>query len=505
MSFAERLHMNRFKAVRRGTPVVPDWQPERDFPRMTEVVGIVRAFGEEEVHIDELGRVHVELLGLSPARGSRKASNNTTWIRVDWGWAGPQYGTIYPLRVGMEVAIGFEFGDPSRPYVSRVLFNQSNKPPLFSHKSAVPFLSGTKTKELGGQRYGQLRFDDTFAQISVQLSSEHAHSEVNLGYLTQPRIQGTARAEPRGEGAELRSDGSVALRSGKAMLLSAWKRLQASETQLARSEYVNLMQECLDLFKSLGEHAAQHQGPTLQTKEQDELRSHVKNWDAESNVDPRGSAGGEPIIGITAPGGISQATPEAISQYAGTNMDLVAQKNLQQVAGQHHSVIAGQGIALFAQSGGLNAIAHQGALRLQSQHDDTLIDSAKNVQVRANEDVVLMGKTLTFIADDGSYIKIGDGIELGTRGAITHKAASFNHGGPATLSGEKPSFSKGTPDQRFALTYGNEAGALPAANRRYKITLSDGSVMEGVSDAAGHTNVLAPDAMQIADIQIFKD
>lgn len=515
VSGPSRHYMNRFKAVRCTTPIVPPWNPEEDFPRMTEVTGIVGAAEGQEVQTDELGRVRVRIAGLrvedhshANGAGTKGFNGDSAWIRVGWGWAGSGFGNIQPLRAGMEVAIGFEGGDPSRPFISRVLYNGRNKPPAFSHRGGLPTnsrLSGTKTREIKGQRYNQLRFDDTSGQISSQLASEHAHSQLNLGHLVQPRVDG--HGEARGEGAELRTDESLSVRSAKALLISAWKQLEAKDKQLSRDEYLSLMQECLDLFKALGRYAGEHQGSPLDDKPQAEIQSHVKHWEAGTNTNPQGdvSQGGKPVIGITAPAGISQATPKTLLSYAGVNIDTVAGQHFQCVAGQRYSVTSGQGIGLFAQNGGLKAIAHQGRLQLQSQHDDTLIDSAKDLQARAAEDLLLTGKSLTFIADDGSYMKIGNGIELGTKEGVSVKSAKFQHAGPASLTSDKADFSKGAPDQKFVLKYGSGADAMAAANRRFKLTLSDGTVQEGISDAQGKTSLLAPDAMQIADIQIFKD
>ncbi|MDN3166448.1 type VI secretion system Vgr family protein, partial [Enterococcus faecalis] len=80
----------------------------------------------------------------------------------------------------MEVLIGHIGGDPDRLVVMGVLANGPNMPATFSHTGALPgnrYLSGTKTKEIKGQRYNQIRFDDTPGQISSQLASEHAYSQ----------------------------------------------------------------------------------------------------------------------------------------------------------------------------------------------------------------------------------------------------------------------------------------------------------------------------------------
>jgi len=144
---------------------------------------------------------------------------------------------------------------------------------------------------------------------------------------------------------------------------------------------------------------------------------------------------------------------------------------------------------------------------MQSQHDDTEVNSARNVKLTATDGkIVLMAKEIQFIAEDGSFVKVGGGITLGTKGDIRHQAANFPFDGPATMAAELPAFESGSPDQKFILKYGAHGeDAVPAANRRFEIEMSDGSTLRGVSDAAGKTGLLERDAMHIAHIRILTD
>jgi uncharacterized protein (DUF2345 family) len=367
-------------------------------------------------------------------------------------------------------------------------------------------LSGVKTKEIKGARYNQLRFDDTAGEISSQLASEHTYSQLNLGYLTQPRDNGTGEA--RGEGAELRSDANVAIRSGKAMLISAWQRLNASDGQLARDEYLQLMQECVELFKSLGDYAAQHQGVAMDTQPHTDLVSAVKAWP--NGAPSSGSSGGgttQSAIGITAPAGVSIATPKVVATYAGENIDTVAQKSLQLTGGQHVNVQAGQGVSLFAQQGGVAAIANQGKLLLQAQADEVVVNAQKNAQITSTAgEVLITAKSIRLVAEDGSYVKIGGGVTVGSNGAFQAHTASHDFSGPSTDQADRPSFGKDGTDQKFRLHYPGSDTAEnphPAPNKPYEIALDDGRVIKGVSDANGLTQLVQSDVMRIANIKVF--
>ncbi len=86
---------------------------------------------------------------------------------------------------------------------------------------------------------------------------------------------------------------------------------------------------------------------------------------------------------------------------------------------------AGSSIDLFAQSQGLRAVAHRDDLTLQAQAGNLNADARKNITLRGEDGaIVLNGKTLRFVAEDGSYIEIGNGITLGTNGTVCVRAAS---------------------------------------------------------------------------------
>ena len=126
---------------------------------------------------------------------------------------------------------------------------------------------------------------------------------------------------------------------------------------------------------------------------------------------------------------------------------------MQIAAGQHYAVNAGQGIRQFAHGGGIHHIAHQGELVLQSQHADTRIESARHITLGAAQDARISARSITLVAEDGSFIRIGDGITLGTKGAIKQHAASFPHAGPQTIAAQHVIGFGGIPgvsDEAFA-------------------------------------------------------
>ncbi|WP_312183549.1 type VI secretion system Vgr family protein, partial [Massilia timonae] len=185
-----------FDAVRRGIPLVPSFDPRVDLPHPQLQSAIVTGPPGEEVHCDALGRVKIRFPGMRTSdhrhahgAGASDTPADSAWVRVasNWAGAGPgsqqQAGTLGLPRVGTEVLVAFMGGDPDRPVILSQLYNQRAQPPALSRAGELPgnrYLSGMRSREIGGARGGQLLFDDTPGQIAVQLASEHAASELNL-------------------------------------------------------------------------------------------------------------------------------------------------------------------------------------------------------------------------------------------------------------------------------------------------------------------------------------
>ena len=249
-------YTNQFTCVRRGIAIVPDYDARRDVPRAEAQSVIVVGPPGEEVHCDEQGRVKVRFPGCRPddhshahGAGASDSARDSAWVRVATSWASGQWGAISLPRPGDECIVTHLDGDPDKPIITGRVYNGKAAPPTFSHRGGLPgnrYVSGIKSKEIKGARYNQLRLDDTPGQISAQLASEHARSELNLGYLTHPRTDG--KGKKRGDGFELTSDASGSIRTARSLLISAWKRLDVSANQLSREEHLALMQDCLDLF-----------------------------------------------------------------------------------------------------------------------------------------------------------------------------------------------------------------------------------------------------------------
>jgi len=520
-------YKTRFTCVRRGIRIVP---PPPTLPRPALQTAIVVGPANEQVWCDELGRVKVRFPATRPqdhahtgGAGSAGTDIDSAWVRVASSWAGngpgniAQCGTRMLPPVGAEVLVDWAGGDPDKPVIVGQMYNNVGRPPVFGREDDLPktrFQSGIRSREIGGRRGNQLRLDDTTGQISAQLSSDHAGTELNLGYLTGLRVEGGAA--PRGEGAELRSDEAIALHAARGILLSTWKLLGGAGTkskQLARDDYLGLLRECGQLCETLGSYAAEHNGMPTDSKEQEELLARFKNWEDGSNTAPDATEPGAPVIGITSPSGIGFASSGAIVSYSARNIDTAAKQHLQMTAGQHFGLNAGKGISLFARSGGLTGIAHFGKLLLQSQHDDTDINAAKNLTMTATEGTAtLSAKVILLVAEDGSFLKLGDGAPvMGSKQPLKFHAADFKFDGPESMAAAFPKFAEGGADQKLAVRYAPgtplENGERPLGgvvkDAMLKVLLSDGSGMQARSGLDGLSDLIERDAMHTADIDLM--
>jgi type VI secretion system secreted protein VgrG len=509
-------YTNRFACVRRGIPIVPAFDPRSDLPRPQLQSALVVGPAGEEVHCDEYGRVKVRFPATRPEdhhhaqdAGASDSDRDSAWVRVASTWAGNRLGAITLPRVGDEVIVDFLGGDPDKPIIVAQVYGGQAPPPAFSHTGALPgnkYLAGIKSKEVQGARYNQLRFDDTPAQINAQLSSQHGHSELNLGWLTHPRSGGQGQA--RGEGAELRSDGAVALRGGRGVLISADPRQQASGKQLDRNELIGVMETLRGVQKQLSDLSVKHFADATDDQELQRLIGHLKQWESGSNTGGAGAdagGGGKPVVALSAPAGVALTSQENIAIGAQTHVDVVSAGHTQLSVGKKLRARVSEGISLFAHTLGIKLIAASGKVELQTHGGDVEITSAKRIVLSAADEIVLQAPKVRFLAQ-GAQVDLGGGaIVQQSSGGHTIKSSKFDHvgGGGGNVPGLELPTSKLQTDEKFILA--RRGSGRPHANQRYRIELDDGRTIEGVTNQQGHTELTQDMALKIARLTLLKE
>ena len=122
----------------------------------------------EEIWTDEHGRVKVQFHW---DRYGKKDENSSCWVRVAQVHAGSSWGAIDLPRIGEEVIVAFEHGDPDRPVIIGSLYNGQAKPPY--PLPGEQTRSGMKSNSSkGGGGFNELRFDDKTGEEEVYLRAE---------------------------------------------------------------------------------------------------------------------------------------------------------------------------------------------------------------------------------------------------------------------------------------------------------------------------------------------
>lgn len=266
----ERL-ATELSLVRRGISVVPEYDPLKHrpfaYPQRARVVGPEG----ETIYVDQWGRIKVRFVftrsddhGHDGGAGANDNDTDSAWVDVLTSWAGEGYGARFHPRIGEIVVIDFFDGNVDRPFVVGRLHEAERHQTMFDVKGQLPDtkkLSGIRSAEVGGSGFNQLRFDDTTGQISTQLQSSHAASQLNLGNLSHPKDKEIS--DGRGEGFELRTDAYGAVRAGKGMLITTYAQENAIADHLEATKAQSLLVQGEESMKMLSQIAVKQQTDAL--------------------------------------------------------------------------------------------------------------------------------------------------------------------------------------------------------------------------------------------------
>jgi type VI secretion system secreted protein VgrG len=499
-----RVHMT-FSAVRRGVPIVPAYDPAADLPHPQLQSAIVVGPASEEVHCDALGRIKLRFPGMragdhahAHGAGASDTPADSAWVRVSAHWAGSsaaiheQAGTLSLPRVGSEVLVAFLGGDPDKPIVLAQLFNGRAAPPALSARGGLPgnrYLSGTRSKEVGGARGNQLRFDDTRGQIGAQLASDHAASELNLGWLTHPRADGSGAA--RGEGAELRSDAAVAVRGAHGVLISAEGGAGPQLARAGLSGLADLMQGVLD---ELGRQAGELAGDEAARPRMQELVDKLRRW--QEGADLSHSA---PIVAASAPAGMILGSQDNLALGAETKIDVICAGDTEVATGRNLFLRAARALSLFAFELGIKLVAARGDVVVKTHQGNVEIRSSGKISLVAADSIEFQAPTVKVVAQGTQTDWGGGAIIQQSSGKHTIKAAGLDQVGPgggAPVGLHLPETRLET-DERMVVI--DRQTGLPAKGRRYTARHEDGTVVQGVTDDEGRTDLLK--AYALGDIE----
>ena len=147
------------EAVLTCIPFVMPYRPQRVTPKPvvygTQTAVVVGPSGEE-IFTDKYGRIKVQFLW---DRAGKFDGSSSCWVRCAMPWAGKNFGFVSIPRVGHEVVIAFEEGNPDQPVCVGSVYNADMMPPytLPDNKTRSTFKSRSS---IGGGGFNELRFED---------------------------------------------------------------------------------------------------------------------------------------------------------------------------------------------------------------------------------------------------------------------------------------------------------------------------------------------------------
>ena len=123
----------------------------------------------EEIWTDKYGRVKVQFHW---DRYGKADENSSCWIRVAQSLAGKRWGMIFIPRVGQEIIVDFEEGDPDRPIIIGAFYNGQEMPPypLAEHKTKTVLFKSNSTP--GSNGFNEIRIEDKKGEEQVFIHGE---------------------------------------------------------------------------------------------------------------------------------------------------------------------------------------------------------------------------------------------------------------------------------------------------------------------------------------------
>ena len=420
-------------------------------------------------HIDPDGRYRVNMLF---DRDEWRPGGESLWVRQSRPYAGDTYGLHLPLLAGTEVAIGFENGDPDRPYIAGVL-HDSKHPDHVTIRNDRRNILRTPAKN-------EIQLGDSRDQEHIRIRTEYGgRSSLSLGHIVDDAGESQHQNQKRGDGIELRTDTWGALRAGKGIFISADGQPMAQGQQLemdAALGNLNLARE------QMSEISADAQAATASPAD---LQAQIALLE-QKLTDLKQS-----VLLLSAPDGAAMTSGEQLQLSAGSNLIATAGKNADISVVKNFFIGVGNTLSVFVRKLGIKLIANQGPVQLQAQNDLMELLARKAISIVSTEDEIkiIANKKLT-LSGGGSAITLDENsIEAATIGDCRIKAGQFIRSGGASQKMTLPVFpviESGEQSMRFAFAGADTAAEVMDLMVDQPYTIDDG---KGNILASGRTDM----------------
>jgi type VI secretion system secreted protein VgrG len=427
-------------------------------PRRRNVAGHLTATvvgpSNTEIHAEAMARVKVQFHW---DREGRADDTNSCWLRTMQAWGGEGWGSQFIPRVGMEVVVGFEGGDPNRPIILGSVYNGTH--PLPFGATTDPTRSGFRTRSTpSSEGFNELSFRDLAGDEEVFLRAERDLNE-QIGRDHTTSVEGS-RTETVGGDAFTRITGT---RVVETVGREVKKTVGDAELHIGGQLRGRLGAGRHTVIT--GDDVARITGRAVTSiKKQLELSVGERVGVTAGAPDKPGS------IDITAYG----------NTMLGTSMGLVlrAEERISLTCGESVLELTPSGIALRAPNVTVSATK-----RLVAQADGPSLRLDRAVQI-AGEQVRLYSSGASVELDDEAHVD-GRLVKLACGGALDS----------LTEDGRKPN----TRPLRLRVA---DANLAPHANKAF-VVKAGGARVEGTTGADGTIDVVVPLEATGADITIW--
>ncbi|MGZ2749421.1 type VI secretion system Vgr family protein [Burkholderia stagnalis] len=382
-------------------------------------------------------------------------------VRFAKPYSGDNYGHHFPLIDGAEVAVIFTDGHPDRPVIIGAM-HDSVHPDLVNNLNHTRNIVRTAAQN-------EMRMEDKEGVEHIHLMTPFQTSELNLGHMVDEN------RKERGQGAELRSDGPVAVR-GNGVYVTAKTQSGAAGKQLDMSDGQSQLESAYQLSKSLAASAEAAGANAPDTTSQQKVGAELKQLTA-------------PGVFISAPAAIGVASNSGVQVAARDNIAATAGKSFEVSALKRFTATVGESISLFAQKLGIKLFAGRGRVDIQAQSDAMSLLAHQDLTVSSVQGAVrIQGRREIVLESGGAFIRIADGnVTIGGPGDLILKVITMQKQGASSLNDAipEPQTAGGLYDEQFTLVDKHTGKIMP--HMPYQIQSASGDVIEGVTDAEGRT------------------
>ncbi|WP_325088868.1 type VI secretion system Vgr family protein [Burkholderia contaminans] len=438
----------------------------------------------QEIWTDQYGRVKVQFAW---DRQGQHDENSGIWLRVLSPWQGADMGATFIPRIGHEVAVSHYYGDPDLPVIIGSAVNAFRQPALDQpHNHAVSVIRG---RELHGTASGHLAIDDTREQIQTQLASDAGTSQLSLGNIRRITRK-NGRADARGKGFDLRTDDWGVVRALRGLFVSTDGQSGGPGHAKDAKEAIGRLTRARELQESLTGLAQRHQAQQPDADQSDVARSIKARNDAIRGNTPAGPDDfpelTEADIVLAGPAGFGLAAERSAHIASGEDVAITSGRHVGLAVGRSLFASVSNAFSLFVHKVGMALVAAAGKVRIEAQTDGVDLTAKKTINITSTADSIHLHAADEIVLHAGSTeVRISErGYVVKTAGEHTVYAGSHQTFGPESVTKPFPGM-PGADFEEFYTLRDRAGKALP--DRIYQLTHPNGRVVEGRTNAAGHT------------------